>query len=158
MGVFFNLAYIQVSKRYCCVVLCVFLSTRVHSFNRVDIPPYENYDKLYDKLLTAIEETCGFAVEWGTPTRTPSAIWSVQRCHGVTASVEIILHDKYSRKREWMQPRGYTLLLTMVLFWLIHLSSLSCFHRISELLDLIQKSSLGFNETRNEDFYLYCVK
>lgn len=34
------------------------------SFNRIDIPPYEGYDKLYDKLLTAIEETCGFAVEW----------------------------------------------------------------------------------------------
>uniref|UniRef100_A0A674PE00 HECT-type E3 ubiquitin transferase n=1 Tax=Takifugu rubripes TaxID=31033 RepID=A0A674PE00_TAKRU len=32
-------------------------------FNRIDIPPYEHYDKLYDKLLTAIEETCGFAVE-----------------------------------------------------------------------------------------------
>ncbi|KAM9482458.1 E3 ubiquitin-protein ligase SMURF2-like [Clarias gariepinus] len=32
-------------------------------FNRIDVPPYENYDKLYDKLLTAIEETCGFAVE-----------------------------------------------------------------------------------------------
>uniref|UniRef100_A0AAY5EAT6 HECT-type E3 ubiquitin transferase n=1 Tax=Electrophorus electricus TaxID=8005 RepID=A0AAY5EAT6_ELEEL len=32
-------------------------------FNRIDIPPYESYDKLYDKLLTAIEETCGFAVE-----------------------------------------------------------------------------------------------
>ncbi|MEE6507142.1 hypothetical protein FKM82_007974, partial [Ascaphus truei] len=32
-------------------------------FNRVDIPAYENYDKLYDKLLTAIEETCGFLVE-----------------------------------------------------------------------------------------------
>uniref|UniRef100_A0A8B9JM34 HECT-type E3 ubiquitin transferase n=1 Tax=Astyanax mexicanus TaxID=7994 RepID=A0A8B9JM34_ASTMX len=32
-------------------------------FNRIDIPPYELYDKLYDKLLTAIEETCGFAVE-----------------------------------------------------------------------------------------------
>ncbi|CAH2291957.1 E3 ubiquitin- ligase SMURF2 [Pelobates cultripes] len=32
-------------------------------FNRIDIPPYENYDKLYEKLLTAIEETCGFAVE-----------------------------------------------------------------------------------------------
>ncbi|TNN58544.1 E3 ubiquitin-protein ligase SMURF2 [Liparis tanakae] len=32
-------------------------------FNRIDIPPYEQYDKLYDKLLTAIEETCGFAVE-----------------------------------------------------------------------------------------------
>lgn len=36
----------------------------VHSFNRIDIPPYESYDKLYEKLLTAIEETCGFAVEW----------------------------------------------------------------------------------------------
>lgn len=36
------------------------------SFNRIDIPPYESYDKLYDKLLTAIEETCGFAVEWET--------------------------------------------------------------------------------------------
>ncbi|KPP77265.1 E3 ubiquitin-protein ligase SMURF2-like, partial [Scleropages formosus] len=31
-------------------------------FNRIDIPPYESYEKLYDKLLTAIEETCGFAV------------------------------------------------------------------------------------------------
>lgn len=37
---------------------------RFPSFNRIDIPPYEHYDKLYDKLLTAIEETCGFAVEW----------------------------------------------------------------------------------------------
>ena len=35
----------------------------LRSFNRIDIPPYEHYDKLYDKLLTAIEETCGFAVE-----------------------------------------------------------------------------------------------
>lgn len=32
-------------------------------FNRIDVPPYESYDKLYEKLLTAIEETCGFAVE-----------------------------------------------------------------------------------------------
>ncbi|KAG9343015.1 hypothetical protein JZ751_015233 [Albula glossodonta] len=32
-------------------------------FNRIDIPPYETYDKLYEKLLTAVEETCGFAVE-----------------------------------------------------------------------------------------------
>lgn len=39
------------------------------SFNRIDIPPYESYDKLYDKLLTAIEETCGFAVEWETRRR-----------------------------------------------------------------------------------------
>ncbi|KAG8539289.1 hypothetical protein GDO81_021117, partial [Engystomops pustulosus] len=32
-------------------------------FNRIDIPPYESYEKLSEKLLTAIEETCGFAVE-----------------------------------------------------------------------------------------------
>lgn len=33
------------------------------SFNRIDIPPYETYEKLYDKLTQAVEETCGFAVE-----------------------------------------------------------------------------------------------
>lgn len=38
---------------------CYFTS----SFNRIDIPPYESYEKLYEKLLTAVEETCGFAVE-----------------------------------------------------------------------------------------------
>ena len=49
------------------------------SFNRIDIPPYEHYDKLYDKLLTAIEETCGFAVEWvtdaGRAQQQPEATW-----------------------------------------------------------------------------------
>lgn len=40
--------------------MCYFTS----SFNRIDIPPYESYEKLYEKLLTAVEETCGFAVEW----------------------------------------------------------------------------------------------
>ncbi|XP_052221352.1 E3 ubiquitin-protein ligase SMURF2-like isoform X2 [Dreissena polymorpha] len=32
-------------------------------FNRIDIPPYETYEKLYSKLTCAVEETCGFAVE-----------------------------------------------------------------------------------------------
>lgn len=32
-------------------------------FNRIDLPPYESYEKLLDKLTQAIEETCGFAVE-----------------------------------------------------------------------------------------------
>ncbi|RUS90106.1 hypothetical protein EGW08_002148 [Elysia chlorotica] len=32
-------------------------------FNRLDIPPYENYDKFLSKLTCAVEETCGFAVE-----------------------------------------------------------------------------------------------
>lgn len=39
------------------------LLTYSFSFNRIDIPPYESYEKLYEKLLTAVEETCGFAVE-----------------------------------------------------------------------------------------------
>lgn len=32
-------------------------------FNRIDIPPYETYQALYEKLTQAVEETCGFAVE-----------------------------------------------------------------------------------------------
>lgn len=32
-------------------------------FNRIDIPPYESYEKLLSKLTCAVEETCGFAVE-----------------------------------------------------------------------------------------------
>ncbi|XP_052769252.1 E3 ubiquitin-protein ligase SMURF1-like isoform X2 [Mya arenaria] len=32
-------------------------------FNRIDIPPYESYEKLYSKMTCAVEETCGFAVE-----------------------------------------------------------------------------------------------
>jgi len=32
-------------------------------FNRIDIPPYETYEKFHDKLTCAVEETCGFAVE-----------------------------------------------------------------------------------------------
>ncbi|GAU88682.1 hypothetical protein RvY_01332 [Ramazzottius varieornatus] len=32
-------------------------------FNRIDLPPYESYDKLLSKLTCAVVETCGFAVE-----------------------------------------------------------------------------------------------
>lgn len=32
-------------------------------FNRIDLPPYDDYQLLYDKLTQAVEETCGFAVE-----------------------------------------------------------------------------------------------
>ncbi|ELT97416.1 hypothetical protein CAPTEDRAFT_153266 [Capitella teleta] len=32
-------------------------------FNRIDIPPYESYEKFLEKLTCAVEETCGFAVE-----------------------------------------------------------------------------------------------
>ena len=33
------------------------------SFNRIDIPPYETYEKFLEKLTCAVEETCGFTVE-----------------------------------------------------------------------------------------------
>lgn len=59
--------------------LNLFFPSFFPSFNRIDIPPYEQYDKLYDKLLTAIEETCGFAVEWATEAgraqQQPEATW-----------------------------------------------------------------------------------
>ncbi|CAG9864103.1 unnamed protein product [Phyllotreta striolata] len=32
-------------------------------FNRIDVPPYETYQVLLEKLTQAVEETCGFAVE-----------------------------------------------------------------------------------------------
>uniref|UniRef100_A0A1B6BZA6 E3 ubiquitin-protein ligase n=1 Tax=Clastoptera arizonana TaxID=38151 RepID=A0A1B6BZA6_9HEMI len=32
-------------------------------FNRIDLPAYENYQRLQEKLTQAVEETCGFAVE-----------------------------------------------------------------------------------------------
>lgn len=32
-------------------------------FNRIDMPPYESFEKLLSKLTCAVEETCGFAVE-----------------------------------------------------------------------------------------------
>lgn len=32
-------------------------------FNRIDLPPYESYEKLYEKLTWAIEQTVGFHVE-----------------------------------------------------------------------------------------------
>lgn len=36
-------------------------------FNRIDLPAYDSYQRLYEKLTQAVEETCGFAVEWSTP-------------------------------------------------------------------------------------------
>lgn len=39
------------------------LSSSSFSFNRIDVPPYESYEKFLDKLTCAVEETCGFTVE-----------------------------------------------------------------------------------------------
>ncbi|KAL1131164.1 hypothetical protein AAG570_012401, partial [Ranatra chinensis] len=32
-------------------------------FNRIDLPQYDSYQRLFEKLSQAVEETCGFAVE-----------------------------------------------------------------------------------------------
>lgn len=38
---------------------------RAHTcFNRLDLPPYPSYSMLYEKLLTAVEETSTFGLEW----------------------------------------------------------------------------------------------
>ncbi|KAF1598560.1 UNVERIFIED_CONTAM: E3 ubiquitin-protein ligase HECW1, partial [Eudyptes robustus] len=37
---------------------------RAHTcFNRLDLPPYPSYSMLYEKLLTAVEETSTFGLE-----------------------------------------------------------------------------------------------
>ena len=36
---------------------------------RLDLPPYPSEEKMMDKLTQAVEETCGFAVEWISSTR-----------------------------------------------------------------------------------------
>lgn len=44
----------------------VFSFSRAHTcFNRLDLPPYPSYSMLYEKLLTAVEETSTFGLEWG---------------------------------------------------------------------------------------------
>lgn len=40
-----------------------FLFLLFFSFNRLDLPPYKNYEQLKEKLLFAIEETEGFGQE-----------------------------------------------------------------------------------------------
>ena len=38
---------------------------RAHTcFNRLDLPPYKNFDTLLEKLIYAIEETSTFGIEW----------------------------------------------------------------------------------------------
>lgn len=40
---------------------------RAHTcFNRLDLPPYPSFSMLYEKLLTAVEETSTFGLEWYT--------------------------------------------------------------------------------------------
>lgn len=44
-----------------------FFLFRAHTcFNRLDLPPYESAEVLYEKLLLAVEETSSFGIEWVT--------------------------------------------------------------------------------------------
>ena len=41
-----------------------FVEFRAHTcFNRLDLPPYESADMLYEKLVLAVEETSTFGIE-----------------------------------------------------------------------------------------------
>ena len=46
-----------------CIIIFIIIVLFVASFNRIDIPKYETYDKLVEKLTFAIEHTAGFHVE-----------------------------------------------------------------------------------------------
>lgn len=41
----------------------VWLTNILHSFNRLDLPPYKTLDALQQKLTIAVEETMGFGQE-----------------------------------------------------------------------------------------------
>lgn len=42
-------------------IFCIF---RAHTcFNRLDLPPYTTFDMLFEKLVTAVEETSTFGIE-----------------------------------------------------------------------------------------------
>lgn len=74
------------------------------SFNRIDIPPYESYDKLYDKLLTAIEETCGFAVEWGDTLECVFVCEHVLLCAGLLKDYYCDCDVPTSSLGAWYEP------------------------------------------------------
>lgn len=45
--------------------LPVLSPSRAHTcFNRLDLPPYPSFSMLYEKMLTAVEETSTFGLEW----------------------------------------------------------------------------------------------
>lgn len=48
---------------YGTAVLWTYMALTIHSFNRLDLPPYKSYDTLQSKLSTAVEETLGFGQE-----------------------------------------------------------------------------------------------
>ncbi len=48
---------------------------RAHTcFNRLDLPPYPSFSMLYEKLVTAVEETSTFGLEWPHVSSQPSLI------------------------------------------------------------------------------------
>lgn len=51
-----SLCFVIVASNSLCVVFYI-----VFSFNRLDLPPYESYGQLKDKLVQAIEGSQGFA-------------------------------------------------------------------------------------------------
>lgn len=51
---------------------------RAHTcFNRLDLPPYHSFSMLYEKVLTAVEETSTFGLEWDLCTVSPHWLFIV---------------------------------------------------------------------------------
>lgn len=45
------------------MIMVVFFFRAHTCFNRLDLPPYESAELLYEKLLLAVEETSTFGIE-----------------------------------------------------------------------------------------------
>lgn len=75
----------------------LFSPFRAHTcFNRLDLPPYPSYSMLYEKLLTAVEETSTFGLEWG-PGNSPDIFlgWSPCPFPKSTLLWFLVSHDFY---------------------------------------------------------------
>ena len=55
--------YHSVATQGNCKAIFNLILTFFYSFNRLDLPPYESYDKLFDKLSLAVNHTIGFYSE-----------------------------------------------------------------------------------------------
>lgn len=118
------------------------------SFNRIDIPPYESYEKLYEKLLTAIEETCGFAVEW-TFADLPGTVFILRQAENPLLSHDTVKCLKY---RKLLPPTPFSTLGRYEgkdNFWSSSFKKMSC-GSCQGIIQLLLKTSIL--NIQNADF------
>ena len=69
-------------------ILKIIFAFRAHTcFNRLDLPPYTTFDMLFEKLVTAVEETSTFGIEWRSSQKYWE--WSSQQGLGIDCSLQV---------------------------------------------------------------------